>query len=136
MKKGKLTANVDQHPDRITATAIIETMVLVCVRNTRLEDIHAGLVPVNKNGDYLDGTVIDGAGRRIPWNDMSHFDDDAMRDLMRQIVDRVYTFQVKSDDPVFLRVIDWWSSVAAGWDELRLDPVLLNEMKLVHDPVD
>ena len=108
-------------------------MVLVCVRNTKLEDIHAGLVPVTKTGDYSDVTVIDGDGRRIPWNDVSHFDDDARRDLMRQIVDRMYTFQAKADDPAFLQVIDRWSQIAARWDEPRLDPVLLNEMKIARD---
>jgi len=123
----------NQSPDDLLATAIIKTMVLVCVRNTKLEDIHAGLVPVTKTGDYSDVTVVDGEGRRIPWNDVSHFDDDAMRDLMRQIVDRVYTSQVKSEDPAFLRVIDRWSSVAARWDEPRLDAVLLNEMELARD---
>ena len=122
--------NANRHPEDLLATAIIKTMVLVCVRNTKLEDIHAGLAPVTKTGDYSDVTVIDGDGRRIPWNDVSHFDDDAMRDLMRQIVDRVYTFQVKSEDPAFLRVIDRWSSVAAKWDEPHIDPVLLNEMEL------
>ena len=50
--------------------------------------------------------MIDGEGRRIPWNDVSHFVDDAMRDLMRQIVDRMYTFQVESEIPACLRVID------------------------------
>ena len=125
--------NANQHPDDPLANAIIKTMVLVCVRNTKLEDIHAGLVPVTKAGDYSDVTVIDGEGRRIPWNGVSHFDDDVMRDLMRQIVDRVYTFQVKAEDPAFLKVVDRWSRVAARWDEPRLDPVLLNEMKLARD---
>ncbi len=128
--------SANQHPDDLLATAIIKTMVLVCVRNTKLEDIHAGLVPVTKTGDYSDVTVIDGDGRRIPWNDVSHFDDNAMRDLMRQIVDRMYTFQVKAEDPAFLHVIDRWSRVAAEWDEPRLDPVLLNETKFARDTAD
>ena len=125
--------NANEQPDDLLANAIVKTMVLVCVRNTKLEDLHAGLVPVTKTGDYSDVTVIDGDGRKIPWNDVSHFDDDAMRDLMRQIVDRVYTFQAKSGDPAFLKVIDRWSSVAAAWDEPRLDPVLLNEVELARD---
>lgn len=69
---------------------------------------------MTKTGDYSDVTVIDGDGRQIPWNDVSHFDDDAMRELMRQIVDRVYTFQVKSKDPALLKVIDRWSRVATA----------------------
>ena len=57
-------------------------MVLARVRNAKLEDIHAGVVPVTNTGDYSDVTVTDGDGRQVPWNDLSHFDDDAMRDLM------------------------------------------------------
>ena len=37
-------------------------------------------------------TVLDAEGRRIPWPEGSHFDDDAMRDLMRQVVDRLFAF--------------------------------------------
>ena len=37
-------------------------------------------------------TVIDAEGRRIPWPRVSHFDDDAMREPMREIVDKVYAF--------------------------------------------
>ena len=127
------TVNANEHPDDLLANAIIKTMVLVCVRNTKLEDLHAGLVPVTKTGDYSDVTVIDGDGRQIPWNDVSHIDDDAMRELMRQIVDRVYTFQVKAGDPALLKVVEQWSSVAAAWDEPRLDAVLLNEVELARD---
>ncbi len=47
------------------------------------KEILAGLLPVTETGDYSDVTVIDGEGRRIPWNDVSHFDDDAMCALMR-----------------------------------------------------
>ena len=61
-------------------------MALTCVRNTKLEDIHAGIVPVSRTGDYSDVVVVDADGRRIAWRGVSHFDDDAMRDLMRQVV--------------------------------------------------
>ena len=53
-------------------------------------------------GDYSDVVIVDADGRRIPWPRVSHFDDDAMRDLMRQVVDRLYTFHVKIDDPGLL----------------------------------
>ena len=35
-------------PDGRTMSLVIRTMVLLCVRNTKLEDIHAGLSPVTK----------------------------------------------------------------------------------------
>lgn len=42
-------------------------------------------------------------GRRrwqpYPWNDVSRITDDEMRDLMRDIVNRLYTFHVCADEP-------------------------------------
>ena len=84
-------------------------------RHTLIEDLHAGLVPTTKTGDYSDVTVIDADGRRIPWPEVSHFDDNAMRDLMRQVVDRVYTFEVRAEDPDFLERIERWAQVASQW---------------------
>ena len=55
----------------------------MCVRNTQLEDIHAGIVLVIRTGDYSDVTVVDADGRRIPWNDVSHFDDHTMHPRSR-----------------------------------------------------
>ncbi len=34
-------------------------MAMMCIRNTMLEDIHAGLTPVTRTGDYSDVIVID-----------------------------------------------------------------------------
>lgn len=54
---------------------------------------------MTKTGNYSDIAETAGNGRRISWNDVSHFDDDAMRNIIRQIGVPVYTFQVKSEDP-------------------------------------
>lgn len=108
-------------PDQQLASLLVRTMALLCVRNTGLDDIHAGLVPVTRTGDYSDVTVIDADGRRIPWPDVSHFDDDAMRALMRQIVDRLYTFQIRAEEPEFLEKIDHWMQAASRWDDPQLD---------------
>ena len=90
-----------------------------------IEDIHAGLVPVTRTGDYTDVTVTDADGRRIPWPEVSHIDDNAMRDFMRQVVDRVYTFEVRANDPGFLERIERWAQIASRWDEPKLDPSFL-----------
>ena len=37
-------------------------MAMMCVRNTKLEDLHAGVVPVSKTGDFSDVVVIDADG--------------------------------------------------------------------------
>jgi len=103
------------------AIRISKIMTMMCVRNTKLEDIHAGVVPVSKTGDFSDVMVIDAEGRKIPWTKVSHFDDDVMRDLMRQVVNRLYTFQLKTDDPYFQKLIDRWASVAEKWDNTEFD---------------
>lgn len=111
----------DTLPPGETTSLLIRTMAMLCVRNTKLEDIHAGILPVTRTGDYSDVTVIDADGNRIPWNRVSHFDDDAMRDLMRQVVDRLYTFHLRLDDPGFLDEIGIWMRAASRWDPPKLD---------------
>ena len=115
----------DHDDDDAVLAKWVKIMAMTCVRNTKLEDIHAGLAPITRTGDYSDVVVVDADGTRIPWNRVSRFDDDTMRDLMRQIVDRLYTFHVKADDPRFLAVIGPWAREAVRWDEPRLDPDLM-----------
>ena len=111
--------------ERQTLSIVAKLMALTCVRNTKLEDIHAGIVPVTRTGDYSDVTVVDADGQRIPWPRVSHFDDDAMRDLMRQVVDRLYTFHAKIDDPQFRAMLEFWRSSVRTWDEPKLDADLM-----------
>ena len=112
-------------PDDRLASLLIRTMALTCFRNSALEDIHAGLTLVTKTGDYSDVTVIDADGRRIPWPEVSHFDNEAMRQLMRQVVDRLYTFEQLAHEPDFLDRIGPWMDVASRWDEPKLDQSFL-----------
>lgn len=95
-------------------------MTVLCVRNTRLEDIHAGRAPVTRTGDFSDVMVIDADGRRIPWPEVSHFDDETMKELMRDIVNRLYTFHVKAGEPAFDRAFGRWLPVARRWDWPKL----------------
>ena len=104
---------------------LAKTMAVWCVRNTRLENHHAGRVPVTRMRDYSDVTVVDADGRRIPCPEVSHFDNDAMRDLMRQVVVRLYTFHELPDNPGLLRLMERWSTVTRRWDETKLDRVPL-----------
>ena len=48
-----------------------------------------------------------------------------MRDLMRQVVDRLFTFQVRAEEPGFLDRIGRWMDVASRWDEPQLDQSFL-----------
>lgn len=87
-------------------------MALTCFHNGNLEDIHAGKVPVSRTGDFSDVTVVDAEGRRIPWPEVSHFDGGAMREPMRQVVDRLYRFYAMGGDPDFQDSIECWIPVA------------------------
>ena len=95
-------------------------MAMHCVRNTALEDIHAGIAPVTRTGDYSDVTVDDAEGRRIPLPEVSHFGDDAMRALMREIVDKLYTFMLLAGEPGFLERAGIWMRRASRWDEPKI----------------
>ena len=99
------------------AAMMAKTLAMMCVRNTGIETLHAGIVPVTHAGDYSDVRVIDADGREIAWNDVSHLDDDQMRALMREIVNRLYTFNVSIDDLEFRDRVDRWARIADRWDE-------------------
>lgn len=98
-----------------------KALTLMCVRNTFLEDLHTGTFPASKTGDYSDVKVIDGEGHEIPWNELSRLDDDEMKKLMKQVVNRIYTYFKFSDNQNFQDWIHMWSSSAQHWDDPELD---------------
>jgi len=107
------------------AAKLARILALLCVRNTKLEDLHAGITPVSKTEDYSDVVVTDAEGREIPWTEVSHLDDETMRALMRQIVNRLYTFHLMTDDPGLRETIDRWAVAAGAWDDPEIDQGLL-----------
>ena len=108
---------MDREDEKRIAAMMAKTLAMMCVRNTGLETLHAGIVPVTNAGDYSDVRVIDADGREIAWNDVSHLNDDQMRALMKEIVNRLYTFNISIDDQEFRRSVDRWARVADRWDE-------------------
>src|SRR5260370_39155058 len=76
-------------------------MAVLCVRNTSIEDIHAGIAPHSQAGDFSDAKVVTPDGE-IPWNRLSRISDDEMREFMKQVVDRIYIVLLRSDDPEFV----------------------------------
>ncbi|HHL20054.1 MAG TPA: hypothetical protein ENJ52_00835 [Aliiroseovarius sp.] len=114
----------DADGKRIAAN-LAKTLAMLCVRNTKLEDLHAGITAVSRAGDYSDVMVIDAEGWEIPWTEVSHLDDETMRALMRQIVNRLYTFHLMADDPGLRYTIDRWVAAAGAWDDPEIDQGLL-----------
>lgn len=107
--------------ERRIAARLAKVMAMMCVRNTKLENIHAGIVPATKTGDYSDVIVLDAEGRKIPWPEISHIDDDQMRELMKDIVNRLYTFHMRSGEPDFQAWICRWAAIAEKWDDPELN---------------
>jgi hypothetical protein len=116
------------------AARLAKLMAMICVRNTGIEDLHAGIVPVTHTGDFSDVFVTDADGRRMAWTDVSHMDDGAMRALMRQIVDRLYTFHMSRNDPQFRDHLDRWLAISGAWDDPKLDEALLAVIRGSEEP--
>lgn len=105
------------------AESIAKTLAMMCVRNTFLEDLHAGKFPVSNTGDFSDVKVIDANGQEIPWPEISRLSDDEMKLLMKQVVNRIYTFLLQSEDPQFQASVKRWMGPAEAWDKPELDQI-------------
>ena len=77
--------------DPVLQQRLAKYMVLQCFRNSMLEDLHAGISPSSASGDYSDVTVSSPYGV-IPWPKVSRLNDDEMKRLMIDVVDRAYLF--------------------------------------------
>lgn len=93
-----------QGPDNHQRIAML--IAYNCVRNSPLEDFHAGIAVQTKTGDYSDVKVVTPHGE-IPWNEVSHISDEEMKHLMMRITDAIYTATI---DPRFLRPVpEYWN---------------------------
>jgi hypothetical protein len=103
--------------DKLLAAQLAKAIAALCVRNTFLEDLHAGTTPSSKVGDYSDVKVLTPFGE-IPWQKLSRLSDDEMKRLMKQIVNSLFTFLSRQDDPAFLQAfLKLGGGYAARWDE-------------------
>ena len=116
---------MNEHEQQLIAS-FSKSMAVMCVRNTMLEDIHAGIEPVSRTGDFTDVVVTDADGRKIPWPEVSRIGNEEMGRLMRQVVNRLYTFQAKADDLHFVTMMDRALAEAWRWDEPELDEIILS----------
>jgi hypothetical protein len=115
----------DLHP---TAAKVATMLAFHCVRNSYLEDLHAGIFPSSQTGDYTDVKVVSPYGE-IAWNRLGRISDEEMRRLSEDIVNRLYTFLfylLKSGEPDRgIPLPHHWSppriegSIAAMWPEGR-----------------
>lgn len=67
-------------------------MMVGAARNSELENLHAGKVPVSKTGDFSDVYVVT-PDRQIPWNELSRISDEEMGPLKDSIRENIM-FQI------------------------------------------
>jgi hypothetical protein len=92
-------------------------MAVMCVRNTFLEDLHAGTGPSSKIGDYSDVKVISPYGE-IEWVKLSRISDDEMRQLMKEVVNKLYSVLLRLEEPKFVEAVTEYGRLMAGkWDK-------------------
>lgn len=92
-------------------------LALFCVRNTCIEDIHAGIGPSSQKDDLSDVKVVTPHGQ-IPWTETSRISDEEMRRFMKEVVNKIYTVLLRLDDPAFIERMDAYASRATSkWDE-------------------
>ena len=92
------------------AERLAKDVALLRVRNTFLEDLHAGIYPSSKAGDYSDVNVVTPYGE-IPWSRLSRFSDDEMRRLMKEVVNKIFTVLLRLDDAEFVTRMDNFTRV-------------------------
>jgi hypothetical protein len=119
-------AENDHHPIQ---SALAKALAVTCVRNTFLEDLHAGKTPRTLTGDFSDVKVITPSGE-ISWNDVSRISNDEMQRLMKEVVNKLFTALVRIDDPEFLKSLDSLSEqYIANWDEPDFLPTFITGTK-------
>jgi hypothetical protein len=103
--------------DKARSAILAKAITAICVRNGYLEDLHAGITPSSKSGDYSDVKVVTPFGE-ISWEKVSRISDEEMKRLMKGIVNQIYTFLCRQDDPEFLEwFVTMGSDYSARWDE-------------------
>jgi hypothetical protein len=113
---GILEVNMDKRDDAIRVLItdpvlqkrLAKYLVQRCFRNSVLEDLHAGIAPDSKAGDYSDVLVSTPFGE-IPWPKLSRFDDEEIKTLMIDVVQKTYEFiqelfDVESGGEILLRL--------------------------------
>lgn len=98
------------------AAKLAKAVALMCVRNTFLEDLHAGTTPSTRAGDYSDVKVVSPYGE-IAWRDLSCLSDEEMKTLMKEVVDKLFVVLSRMDDKQFLAAMVQRGACQTEWDE-------------------
>jgi hypothetical protein len=92
-------------------------IALRSVRNTFLEELHAGTPLSSITDDYSNVKVV-APGGEIEWTRISRFSNDEMRQLMKEVVNKLYSVLLRLDDPAFVESVKQFGKRGTTrWDE-------------------
>lgn len=111
-------------------------MAVNCVRNTIIEDYHAGISPSSKTGDFSDVKVVTPYGE-IPWTEVSAISDEQMKVFNIEVVNKLYTFldflvgdkRTQKERDAFNEVIGMF--YPANWNKPELDDDMLLSVRTI-----
>lgn len=103
------------------ATRLLAKAIALEAFRHPLEDLHGGIFPSSKTGDYSDVKVVTPYGE-IPWARLGRITDEEMKELMIEVVSKVYTLLVDLDDPsmqgaIMAKAYDF----VVHWDDPEID---------------
>ncbi len=105
--------------DRKSAEKLAKALALACVRNGFLEELHCGKGVQSKTGDYSDVAVITPDGE-IAWNELSRINDDEMKQLMQEVVNKLYTVLLNMESREFMSALMTLSGrYTTQWDKAK-----------------
>jgi len=105
-------------------------MAVSCVRNTVIENFHAGEFPQSKTGDYSDVKVVTPFGE-ILWNDLSRISDTEMMSFNKEVSNLLYTYLQSLLNPHFDKQLkNQFMKYASlyfpdNWDEPKIDTKII-----------
>src|SRR5450759_674096 len=108
-----MTETQTNRTQRRALEKIAQSLVEVCVRNS-LEDLHAGIFPSSRTGDYSDVKVVTPQGE-IPWARLARISDEEMKPLMIHIVNKTFTYLR------FMEQLAAESAQTRRWNRPKLD---------------
>ena len=111
-------------------------MAVACVRNTVIENYHAGQFPQSKTGDYSDVKVVTPFGE-IPWNELSRISDTEMMAFNKEVSNLLYTYlqcllnlhfdaQIKEE---FMKYVNLY--FPDNWDEPHIDEKIIEMVSIL-----
>jgi putative endonuclease len=128
-------SGIFSHMNKKPVENLAKAIALACVRNGFLENLHCGQGARSQTGDYTDVKVVT-PDRDIAWNDLSRIDDDEMKRLMQEIVNKLYTVLLNIEDPEFMSALMELSNryTARGDRPKELDNFVLPKRKPTKKP--